>query len=123
MSRHGINIHDDSETIELPIAEYKALIEKAEAYDDLMGLSEFHRALEAGQEELIPSEVVERLVSGQSPIKVWRQYRGLSQAQLAEAIGVSQAYVAQLETGQRQGKPDLFKKMAEALGVVVDDLI
>lgn len=123
MRSHGMNTQGESETILLPIAEYQALLEKAEAYDDLMGLSEFHRALKAGQEELIPNEVVEQLVSGQSPIKVWRQYRGLSQTQLAEMIGVSQAYVAQLETGQRQGKPDLFKKIAKALGVVVDDLI
>jgi predicted transcriptional regulator len=102
------NIGDDSETVTLLLTEYEALLEKAESYDELVALQEFHHALDAGQEELIPSDVVEKLVSGQSPIKVWRQYRGLSQAQLAKEIGVSQAYVAQLETRQR---------------VIVDDLI
>jgi ribosome-binding protein aMBF1 (putative translation factor) len=117
------NIGDDSETVTLLLTEYEALLEKAESYDELVALQEFHHALDAGQEELIPSDVVEKLVSGQSPIKVWRQYRGLSQAQLAKEIGVSQAYVAQLETRQRQGKPTVLKNIADALGVIVDDLI
>lgn len=67
--------------------------------------------------------MVDRLLKGDSPIQVWRQYRGLSQQVLAESVGVSQAYIAQLEAGQRQGKPALFKKLAEALSVSVDDLI
>lgn len=123
MSSTRTNIGDDSETVTLLLTEYEALLEKAESYDELVALQEFHHALDAGQEELIPSDVVEKLVSGQSPIKVWRQYRGLSQAQLAKEIGVSQAYVAQLETRQRQGKPTVLKNIADALGVIVDDLI
>ena len=123
MSSTRANIGDDSETVTLLLTEYEALLEKAESYDELVTLQEFHHALDAGQEELIPSDVVEKLVSGQSPIKVWRQYRGLSQAQLAKEIGVSQAYVAQLETRQRQGKPAVLKNIAGALGVIVDDLI
>lgn len=117
------NVRDESETIILPVSEYEALLEKAEAYDDLVALDEHERRVEAGTEELIPSDLVEALIKGASPIKVWRKHRGYSQTQLGEAVGVSQAYIAQLETGQRQGKPDLFKKMAQALGVAVDDLI
>ena len=114
---------DDTETITLPVWEYEALLEKAEAYDDLVALDEHERRVEAGMEELIPSDLVEALIKGASPIKVWRKHRRFSQIQLGELVGVSQAYIAQLETGQRQGKPDLFKKMAQALGVTVDDLM
>jgi ribosome-binding protein aMBF1 (putative translation factor) len=98
-------------------------LEKAESYDALVALQEFHYVLDAGREELIPSDTVEKLVSGQTLIKVWCQYRGLSEAQLAKEIGVSEAYVAQLGTGQRQGKPIVLKHMADALDVIVDDLI
>ncbi len=34
--------------------------------------------LDHGEDELIPSEVVEQLLAGEHPLKVWREYRGLT---------------------------------------------
>jgi len=56
-------------------------------------------------------------------VKVWLEYRNLSQAALAEAAGLSQAYIAQIETGKREGRIDVYRAIAEALNVAVDDLI
>ncbi len=123
MSVNNVQLENKSDSVILPRKDYEVLIEKAEAYDDLMAVSSVKQAIARGEEELIPQEMVDRLLKGDSPIQVWRQYRGLSQQMLAESVGVSQAYIAQLEAGQRQGKPALFKKLAEALSVSVDDLI
>jgi hypothetical protein len=37
----------------------------------------------AGEEELVPSDVVERLLAAENPIRVWRTHRGLTSAALA----------------------------------------
>jgi DNA-binding Xre family transcriptional regulator len=74
-------------------------------------------------QEAVPIEVVDRLVAGESPLKVWREYRGLSQRALAERTGLNFAYLSQIETGTRKGPVRTMKKLAEALGLEPDDLI
>jgi transcriptional regulator with XRE-family HTH domain len=57
-------------------------------------------------------------------IKQLREARDLTQQQLATKAGLSQAYVSQLETGQKKnpGLPAL-KKLAKALDVPVAALL
>ncbi len=51
-------------------------------------------------------------------IKRLRKEAGLSQTALAEAVGVSQGFVTQLETGRSTGfSVDVLFKLAKALGV------
>jgi len=38
------------------------------------------RRLYRGQDELIPLEISERRVAGESPVKLWREYRGFSRS-------------------------------------------
>ena len=67
-----------------------------------------------------------RIKSGQSVgqrIAERRQAAGLTQAQLAEKIGVVQVVVSRWETGERNPKLDALKHIAEACGCLVDDLI
>ena len=51
----------------------------------------------AAEDSLIPNAVVKRLVAGESPLRVWRDYRGLTQAELAQRAGLTQQAVAQAE--------------------------
>ena len=57
-------------------------------------------------------------------LKVLRQAKGLTQVELAEKAGITQAYLAQLEAGVR-GNPSLvvIQRLAQALGVRVLDLL
>ncbi|MES2344250.1 MAG: helix-turn-helix transcriptional regulator [Pseudomonadota bacterium] len=80
-------------------------------------------ALASGEEELIPADLVDRMLAGESPVKVWRQHRGLTQAALAAMADLSEGYLSQIETGKRDGTVESFKRIAEALGLTVDDLI
>jgi DNA-binding XRE family transcriptional regulator len=77
----------------------------------------------AGDEELFPMEVVRRLIEGEHPVKVFREYRGLTQAQLAKAVGIHPTYLSQIETRRRTGSTGLLRRLAAALGVTVDDLL
>ena len=56
-------------------------------------------------------------------IKTFREKAGMSQRDLAEAVCVSQAAVAQWETGGTQPTLDNLRKVADILGVSPGDLI
>lgn len=52
-----------------------------------------------------------------------RKDKGLTQQALAEAVGLTQGAVAHWESGRRQPPVAMLRKIAEALGVPVADLI
>ena len=60
--------------------------------------------IQAGTEELVPAAVADRLIDGESPLKVWRGHRALSQSALARASGVNRVQVA---TSRPTAPPDL----------------
>jgi DNA-binding XRE family transcriptional regulator len=106
----------------LPEADYRALIEAKEENSDLAAVREFDAKLARGEEELIPAEYVNRMIDGESKIRVWREYRGLTVKALAEAAGVTPAYLSQIETGAREGTIETLKKLAAALRTMIDDI-
>lgn len=47
---------------------------------------------------LIPHEIIERIVlDGVSPARAWREYLGLTQAQVADRLGISRQIYAEQE--------------------------
>jgi DNA-binding XRE family transcriptional regulator len=110
------------EYVVLPWAEYQALLEAAEDAIDGALLDAFRKKLATGQEETIPATIVDMLLAGANPVKVWREYRGLTQEALANQAGISKAYLCQIETGKRKGAIKTLRAIATALGVTVDEL-
>ena len=104
----------------LPYDEYMALLEAADTIDDL---KLYRNAKAHPNEEVIPGEIVNRLLDGESPIKVWREYRTLTQEQLAQRAGISTPYISQLESGKRVGTATALRAIATALGITVDELL
>ena len=97
----------------IPVEAFSELLDDIQAYDKAMAIDD----------ELIPSEVVDRLVSGENKIKVWREYRNMTQAELAEHCAIAQATIAQMERGHRKGSVAMLKKIAAALKLDLDDLV
>ena len=52
-----------------------------------------------------------------------RQAHGMTQEQLAAATGVHRVTIARIETGDVSPKAETLKRLADALGVLVDDLM
>ncbi|MEE4279276.1 MAG: helix-turn-helix transcriptional regulator [Halieaceae bacterium] len=123
MSTQIIENNGEAEYAVVPIADYRLLIEKAEMLDDVAAFDKALASLAAGEDELVPPDIVDSLLANVNPVKVWREYRGMSQTTLGEAAGLSQAYIAQIETGAREGRIDAFKSIANALQVDIDDLV
>ncbi|HWQ46611.1 MAG TPA: helix-turn-helix transcriptional regulator [Longilinea sp.] len=107
----------------LPYSAYLELVEQAEMLQDLRDYDSAKAALASGEEELIPSEVVYALLDGANPIKVWREYRKISQQDLARFSGISIPYLSQLESGKRKGSIEVFSAIAKALSLSIDDLV
>jgi hypothetical protein len=86
------------------IEEYNRLLSMAEDFDDLVANDKAIAELDSGEDEAIPAEIVARLVAGEEyPLKVWREFRGMTQAGIANQAGVSQGQVALIEGGQATG--------------------
>ena len=57
-------------------------------------------------------------------VKRLRNQRGLTQVELAKKAKVSQAFIAQLETGEQTNPTlDTVKRLAKALKVTVGELV
>lgn len=71
--------------------------------------------------DLIPHDVVSRTVDGASLVRAWREHLGLTQAEIAERLGVSQSAYAQQESSDRLRKSSR-EKIAAALGIASEQL-
>jgi DNA-directed RNA polymerase specialized sigma subunit len=69
------------------------LIEKAEMLDDI----KTSNASLVQDERLMPLGALQRLVTSESMLRTWREYRGLTQTDLAKQVGVSQSAIFQIE--------------------------
>jgi DNA-binding XRE family transcriptional regulator len=106
----------------IPYETYQRLAEDAEMLQDIRDYDEARKAVEEG-EELVPSHVVDAILDGENPIRVWRKHRGLTQRQLAEAAGISVPYLSQIELGERKGSTDVLVAIAKALDLALDDIV
>ena len=64
-----------------------------------------------------------RATGTDSPIAIARRAAGMTQEQLAKAVGVQAQYIGAWERGERKPKIDSLLRIAEALGVSWQDLI
>jgi len=106
----------------LPIEDYERLLELAEDQADILAADRAGERRLAG-EEYVPFDLVKRILDGESPLRVWREYRGMSQVDLAKASGVSNNMISDMEHGKREGKLDKLRALADALKVSVEDIL
>ena len=107
----------------IPRAEYERLIGIAkEAQEDVDTVRLVVRAKKdiANGAPLLPKAIADRLANGENPIRVLREFRNYTQAELVVAVGITQGYLSDLETGKRKGPMELHQKIARALGVPLE---
>ncbi len=107
----------------IPYETYLQLVEKAEMLEDIQDYDVVKAALERGDDELIPAEVVNAILDGENEIKVWREFRGVSQAELAGQAGISVPYLSQLETNKRKGSLAVLSAIARVLKVSLETIV
>ncbi len=65
----------------------------------------------------LPGEVMDRIIDGENPLKVLMDHRGMTQAELARASGLSQPFISKMVRGEVGGRGETMKALARALGV------
>jgi hypothetical protein len=116
-------VAETTETVTLRRADYHALLEALEDAADIALLREAEAAVQRGESELLPIEMIERLLAGESPVRAWRAHRGMSAHELARLAKLAPSYLSEIETGKKPGSFDAMARVARALGVAMEDLV
>jgi len=107
------------EKVTISKSEYEALLDAKEELEDIQAVK---YAL-ANPEEGMPSALVERLIDGENPLSIYREWRGFNQSSLARASGVNRTQIADIEAGRSMPSVVTLKKLAETLKVDMDELV
>ncbi|HET9068620.1 MAG TPA: helix-turn-helix domain-containing protein [Amaricoccus sp.] len=108
-----------NEMVTIPRAEYERLLEAAEALADVQA---FDRAVAAGGGGM-PHAILARIIAGEQPVRVIREWRGITAAELARRAGLHRVQVHDIETGKTGGSVSTLKRIADALDVPLDDIV
>lgn len=76
----------------------------------------------ARPETALPLEVWDEIAEAPSPIGPIRKHRGLNQVALAEAAGISQGFLSEMEAGKKTGDVKTLRRVARALRVDLHDI-
>ena len=105
-------------TVTIDSTEYDRLVAASEMLADLQAYDAAmdHRA------DGMPIDVFSRIIAGENPVRVIREWRALSQAELARRAEIHRVQVHDLETGKSNGSVATLKAIAAALDVSLDDI-
>jgi DNA-binding XRE family transcriptional regulator len=103
--------------------EFERLRELAEDAEDIAIVARSRTALAAGAEELLTLDEVDALHAAPTPLAFWRKKRKATAEWLADRTGVDPSAIERLERGESVGDVYLYRKVAEALRLRVEDLI
>jgi len=106
----------------LPVEDYQRLAEIAEDREDIAAAADTERRRKEGMEYL-PAGMVNRILDGENALRVWREYRGMTMAELAEKSGYGYSMISKVEAGSRQGTVALWNAVAAALKVLPEDIM
>jgi DNA-binding XRE family transcriptional regulator len=76
-----------------------------------------------GKKVYFPHEVVEKsVVEEKGLVRAWREYKGISQGEMAKRMGITQAAYSQMEKPKAKLRKNTLARIATALGVDVEQL-
>lgn len=108
------------ELVVLPRGEYEALLAAvAEAEEDAADIAMYdaRKAALTGESDLLPAQVGDLMLKGNTRLKAIRIWRGLAQGEVASRAGLAQGYLSDLESGRKTGSPEKLAILARLLDV------
>jgi DNA-binding XRE family transcriptional regulator len=107
----------------IPFSEYKKLQEALEDSEDKKDIEESVLAIQEGKEMTVRGEVTFAILDGVSPIRAWRKHKQIKMNELAKKVGISSAYLSQIENGKRNPTIVTLKAIAKKLNIDIEMLI
>lgn len=109
----------------LPVEDYEALAaavdELDEAEEEALA-AEMRQLREEDRGDALGLTEFRRILAGESPVRVWREWRGIGTRALAARLGISPGYLSDIEAGRKDGSLETLRAIAGALRVSLDDL-
>jgi len=118
-----IEKHGKPEWAVIPFSDYKKLQEAQEDAEDIKEIEENLRDILEGKEITVPGEVTFAILDGISPIRAWREHKQIKMNELSKKVGISSAYLSQIENGKRNPTIDTLKAIAKELEIDIEMLI
>lgn len=109
------------ETITITKKEYDSLTLASEKLEALQDVAAYDIAM-ASKSEGLPHKYMMRLIEGEAPLVVFRQWRELSSSELARRSGVNRVQIVNIEKGNATGSVATLKKLAHTLDITLDQL-
>jgi transcriptional regulator with XRE-family HTH domain len=115
------------DTVTLSRVDFEALVRSAEDATDLAAV-DAHRAYEdrvgwdKARRNYLTVDETRRLLDGESPVRVWREKRGIAQRALAEAANVAVSYLSEIEGSKKPGSPGTLHRIAIVLETPLENL-
>ena len=107
----------------IPFSEYEKLQEALEDAEDIKDIEKNVKAIQDGTEIAIPGEVTFAILDGTNPIRAWREYKHIKMNELAKNVGISSAYLSQIENNKRNPTIDTLRNIAKELAIDIEVLI
>lgn len=111
------------EWVVLPYKDFEKINELLEDIEDIKDIEKYLKSVEDNAEDVIPSEVTFAIIDGTHPIRAWRKYKNIKMNQLAKKVGISGAYLSQIENGKRNPTIETLKAIANALEIEPEMII
>src|SRR4051794_14744626 len=124
-----IRTEGGEELVVIPLSEYEELQRRADEEDadeeEWMRrvMAESDAAIARGDDVFLPLEVWRSIDRGDNAVRVLRKHRRLTQAKLAKKVGITQAFLSEIERGRKVGTAETLKAVAKALAVPLSVLV
>src|SRR3546814_11726678 len=97
------------------ISDWSSDVCSSDLADDLAAAIKGRKSID--EEGAVPAVVARAIRAGQNPVFAWRRYNGMTQADLADRVDVTQAAIARLEAAPvGSGRRTNLEATAEAPG-------
>lgn len=113
----------DKQSVTLARKDWKALVEALEDADDRKSILDSRARRAAGMDDAVPAAVLKRLIARENPVRVYREWRGMTGTALAKSADIAQPYLSAIESGSKPGSAAALKRIACVLNVDMEDLV
>ena len=108
------------ELVQIPAAKLDALHARIEDLEDARDRNAAARITKPG--DYLPAALMDRIIAGEHPLRIWREHRGLTSRALAEKADIPVSYLSEIENRKKPGSLEAYRALAEALDLTIDDL-
>ena len=109
---------DGTEMVILTKSEFDRLIRLAEEDEEDVAIFDERMAeLKNDNASILPAEVSQMMLRGDSLLKALRKWRNLNQLDMVPLTGLTQGYISDLESGKKKGSHETLRSIAKALNI------